>query len=186
VTVRRTPEQVALLSRAMSGPITAVERVMDAVAWLAVAVTWLLPLTNLSRLPDAIPTHFGADGRPDAYGGPGAAFLLAAFATAAWLAVFFTRRIGRLVRLPVPITEENHVKVGTLSRQFLTAIGVVTALMFAGLQVQTIRVALGAASGLSHWFGTATLLVYIGLLVGFIVAVYRHHPKDARRASAER
>ena len=177
--MRRTPEQVALLSRGMAGPLTLVERALDAVALLAIATTWLLPLVNLSRLTDAVPTHFDASGRPDAYGDVRSLFVLAAVTTGLWVLVYLTRRSGRFVNVPVTVTEENHVRVGGLIRQFLTVVGTVTVLAFAAMQVQTLRVALGAASGLGVGFTLALPFVFLGLLAGYMAAIFRESSRPS-------
>lgn len=178
--IRRTPEQAALLSRGMAGPLTPVERVLDIVSLLAVVLSWLLPLVNFSSLPAEVPTHFGVNGEPDAYGGRLSVFQLAAVASAAWVLVLLTRRRGSFTRLPVALTEENHLWVGTLTRQFLTAVGTAVVIMFAGLQLQTLRVAMGTARGAGPVFGVVMIAVVLALGVAYMVAANRAPPPGFR------
>ena len=76
-------------------------RTLDTIAVAALVALWAETLVSLPALPEMVPTSFGHDGSPQAYGSRFELLLLPAIGTVMWAIVWLTMR-ARTMRLNVP------------------------------------------------------------------------------------
>ena len=128
---------------------------------LALAVYWVA--SNYSALPTVIPTHFGAQGRVDGWGGKSTLLILPAVSvgvyvllTAIGAAMSLVEDPRSLINLPAKSkavltnTEAEELRVFVVRSLLVTktlTVGVMVYLVSA-----TIEVARGQAEGLGTWF----------------------------------
>ena len=138
--------------------------VLVCVASFAV-IAWAWP-----RLPEIIPTHFGATGKPDGSGGRWIILTLPLVGTGIFASLRALANIPEQFNFPWSITADNAERQYRLARRFVLTFGVAIALIFLAIVIGTVSVALGYSTGLGRWF-LATVLGGLGLLtVSLLVA----------------
>ncbi|MEM6377383.1 MAG: DUF1648 domain-containing protein, partial [Bacteroidota bacterium] len=88
-------------------PKEPVDWFLEGVAWIAVLAMFLYLLYHYGSMPDRIPTHFGANGLPDAYGSKTSIWPLPIISLITFLILFFLNKAPHLFNFPTKITEEN-------------------------------------------------------------------------------
>lgn len=121
-------------------------------------------LAGWAPLPERVPLHYGASGKADRWGGPGAAHLLVVVAVVTHVFVLVLTRYHHLFNYPVEITAENAQVQYRLARQLLFAVANVVTAIFLYVYLATWRVAAGLQQGLSPWF----LLIALGAVLATI------------------
>ena len=114
-------------------------------------------------LPATIPTHFGVDGRPNAYGSKNTTFLLPGIQIVMLLLFGVLARYPWIYNYPVTITSENAERQYRRGRTLLTTVNAVLAWFFLAIQWQTIQVARGATSTLGGLFSLPMVIAFIVL-----------------------
>jgi uncharacterized membrane protein len=125
------------------------------------------------QLPAIIPTHFGLDGKPNAYGSKATVLLLPTLLLAMTIGFAALVRFPWIFNYPVTITPENAAQNYRRGRLLLEAVNAVMAAIFAVVQWQTVRVALGAAHDLGPAFSPLAIILFVIcfplLMIGLIV-----------------
>jgi len=164
---------------------------LEIISLFLLVLTCYLALFNYSALPDTIPTHFDAGGKPDDWGGKSSVFVFPAVSAfiyllftsiGIWFAVIKDPR--RLMNLPrkwkAALTAEQTEEL----RVFMNRCLFLLKLLIQGLAAYgtyiTIEIAQGNASGLgAPWFlFTIAVLTLAGLMLWKSFRLYR----TARRA----
>lgn len=129
-----------------------------------------LTVSSASSLPATIPTHFGADGRPDGWGGKGSLLMLPILSAVLAAGLTVLERFPWMYNYPVEITEENAAVQYKMARQMLEWMKLFILAVFFYLQWQTVQAARNLSSGIGAWFLPAFLLVMFGTMG---VMIYR-------------
>lgn len=114
-----------------------------------------------SSLPATIPTHFGIDGQPNAYGSKYTMLLLPGILLFMLVSFGVLARYPWVFNYPVTITQENAIRQYRRGRLLLTVINAVIAVIFVTIQWQTIEVARGAASSLGALFSSTSVIFFV-------------------------
>jgi len=147
IRVPRTRAEVILIALAMIGSL----------ALLVISIYWW------PQLPAIIPTHFGFDGTPNAFGSKNTLWLLPAIQLFIVLFTLVLSRYPWAFNYPVRITQENAVRQYRRGRLLLAGVGAAVAWLFVFIQWQTIEVALGHTTTLGGVFSTAFVVVTLAL-----------------------
>lgn len=155
----------------VSGPASLLaDRALAVAAYLGAGALMMIAAAGLIRLPEAVPVHFDIAGNPDRWGRPlelllvpGVGLLLFAF-----LSVLAGR--ARAFNYPVAITPQNAARQLTLARRMILAMRAVLVWVFVFLLLGMIRVAQGAADGLSPLFVPLVLAGTLGVVVWYLIA----------------
>lgn len=139
------------------------------VACLLVTTIGLLTLLGLTvywwpTLPAIIPTHFDINGMPNAHGSKDSLLFLPALLLALTVCFAVLSRYPWIFNYPVVITQENAARQYRRARTLLAVANAYIAALFALIQWQTIRVALGAASGLGALFSPDFIIIFVVLI----------------------
>jgi uncharacterized membrane protein len=158
-------------------PPSALERILLVVA-LAGVICCVVPLAlSWSALPQIVPSHFDASGRPNAYGSKWWLLLLPTLAVIITAGFAILMRYPHLFNYPVRVTPENALRLYRSGRLLLLWMSAALAWIFAFIEWQTLQVALGRAAGLPEWFLPVTIalvvLVPISVLAFTIVLALR-------------
>lgn len=152
---------------------TAAERVAEVIALVGLAAMILVTAAHWPLLPERLPQHFDAAGRPDAWGSWGMLLteLLVTVGLYAVLTVlsFFPRWFNYLW----PITPENARDQYRLARQLVVHLKVVVVWIFGYIAWGTIRTGMGRMAGLGAAFLPVSLILVFGLIVVYLVRSYR-------------
>lgn len=133
--------------------------VFGLVALLVVTAFWW------ARLPAIIPTHFGVDGRPNAYGSRASFLLLPGILVALLILFAVLSRFPWLYNYPVRITQENATRQYVRGRVFVAALAAVLAWFFTFLQWE---IGIASAQRSGHAFSPTLIIIFI---VGFPLAM---------------
>lgn len=152
-------------------PFSPLEVILEVMALVGVLFSILFVALSWPDMPPTIPTHFGASGRADAWGGRETLFILPAIAMAlVYIPMTILSRFPHLFNYPWSITEANAARQYHLARVLLAFMKAETVWLFAYIEWQTIQVALGKAEGL----GAAFLPVFMGVVFGTLgIYVYK-------------
>ncbi|MCF8254889.1 MAG: DUF1648 domain-containing protein [Bacteroidia bacterium] len=44
------------------------DKIIEFIAWLSLAIVWIMTISNFNQLPEIIPTHFNASGQANGFG----------------------------------------------------------------------------------------------------------------------
>ena len=117
-------------------------RLVRTVDWLCGAL--LIGITvwvacRYAALPDKIPTHFGADGVIDGYGGKSMIWGLLASMWVFVIVMSVAELFPRHWNVPVKVTKENHSRMMTLAWHLISTTKLLVASLFAYLVVMCMR-----------------------------------------------
>ncbi len=150
----------------LNRPLSSLERALEAISVLSVLLSFALPLAAWGRLPDQVPTHFGASGQADAFGPRSALLNLAWVQVGMWLFMSLLlplmRRISpRYWNVPVRVTEDNAERVAGALGTSLRWLKLLTLWTFTLVQLQMVNAALVGSNALSVWFLPLILILPI-------------------------
>jgi uncharacterized membrane protein len=138
-------------------PLTRSEVIAIAGAIAGILFTFIPLALWWPSIPDIIPTHFGLNGQPDAYGSKATLFIFPAVSLAVTILLQTLCRFPWVFNYPVRITQQNATRQYTAGRTLLRWVNAIVWL-FAGIQWEALQIARGAAHTFSPAF-TAALIV---------------------------
>ena len=94
-----------------------------------------------ARLPAPIPTHFGLDGRPDAWGSPGMLLVFPVTAVLLYALMSVVARYPLAFNFPVRVTPRNRAQLEGVALDMIAWLKMELACMFAAMEWFAIRVA---------------------------------------------
>jgi di/tricarboxylate transporter len=125
-----------------------------------------------SMLPQRIPTHFGAAGNPDGWGGKTMLLLLLALTLAVAILLTVAESYQRLINIPIKLDRESP-QVRQLLRSMVIVLKAVITLIFVWIVDMTMRTAVGEANGLGRPFLPVFLVVTLAPMVYYLVKLKR-------------
>ena len=155
-----------------SGKLGDVRTVLEALAILGLAVTVLLPLVYWNDLPARAPVHFGASGKPDAWGGKNTLLFLPGLAVVMYLIIVVCSHYGK-VNLPFKVRAERLPVQRELALGLVRWIKAEVMLIFALCEYASIQTARGRAEGLGAWFLPTLLAVVMGTIAVYFWMAWR-------------
>lgn len=139
------------------------------VGLVAVARAW-------PHLPETVPMHFDAAGRPDGWGGRSSILLLPGASVFLYVLLSLVERLpARWYNYPVAVTEENLARQHRLARDLVLWLKAALSWMFADITVRIVGTASGAVEGLGAW----TVYLWLALVFG-LLGVYLAKSRRAR------
>lgn len=143
-------------------PYSQLEKVIEIVSAFLLAGLIILTVFGMIRLPARIPSHFGADGQPNAWGGKGSLLLLPIVGACFYALITLLERFPWIFNYTVEVTEENAPRLYRIGRQGIAAVKLFMLLIFLYIQWETVRVAQGLSTGLGSWFMPVVLVALFG------------------------
>lgn len=140
---------------------TKFQLVMEILAFICFFGVTIYMICTWHALPAQIPSHFGASGQPDAYGGKGHLIFMYVIMLLTYLLMLVCTFIPKSWNLPVRITERNAPLACQYARSLIVMLTLVINVTFGYLQVQSIR-----CTSLNPWF------LPIDLAAMFIPIIY--------------
>ena len=142
-----------------------------AAAGIAVAIG--LGLFAWSTLPDRIPSHFGPDGRADAWGGKGTLLIFPLMTLCLFGMLTLLTRSPATYNYPFAITRENARRQATLAMGLIAWLRFATIWLMTYLEYGVIAAARDDSATLGHWFLPVVLLLIAAPVIGYFVAAWR-------------
>ena len=152
---------------------TATDMIFEIIGWLSIFAIWGLTITNYSKLPSIIPTHFNGAGQADGFGGKGNIQILPLVATILYVGLTILNKFPNIFNFPINITKDNALKQYTNATRLIRYLKLIIVIIFGIIAFKTIQNANGKTDGLGIWFLPLTLgLVFIPLTY-YIIKSFR-------------
>ena len=149
------------------------DRVLEAIAFVALLYGLVLVLQSWSALPQTIPTHFNAKGEADGWGSKGMIWLLPAISVVMIPMMLWLRRYPWLSNVPWEINEENALQQYGLIVRLQSLLACVVSLLFLILLYDTISIAGGGTSLLGWWCITIFVGGTIAPIIWYLIVGFR-------------
>lgn len=147
-------------------PLRFTDIIIEALAAICLAYMIVELVVVYPALSTEVPTHFGANGAPDAWGSKTSLLILPLVAIVLYAGLTVLNLYPYVFNFPVPITNENASKQYQLAKSLIIALKFTTTGLFLYIQIQTINVAKNLQFGL----GTSILiLVIIGSFLPIVI-----------------
>jgi uncharacterized membrane protein len=144
-----------------------VDRLLEAVGIAGLLFLIGVPIYYYGALPETIPHHYDATGKPDAYGEKGIIWTLPLLGLALFVFLTALKKSPHMFNYTVKITRENAERQYALANKMLRAITAIITCGFAYIAYGTVRAALGMQDGLSRVFTPVFLILIMGTVVFF-------------------
>jgi hypothetical protein len=151
-------------------------KILYAISLIALAVlVWITydALYGPNHLTGRIPTHFGIDGTPNAWGEPRMLLLLPAVAIFLYLLMTITSRFPNAFNYPVRVTPQNRAQLQAIALNMVALLTTETVCLFAGLHYQIILSVRQQTNTISVAFMPGALIIIFGTIVFHIAAMRR-------------
>jgi len=127
---------------------------------------------HYATLPETVPTHFDASGKPDDYGSKTTLLILPVIALVIYSILSLIGRIPEKLNYPVKITPANSRRQYTLGIRLIRYLKLAIVLMFFFISYKTVMIALGNSSGLGIWFLPVLIgIILMPIIIYFILAL---------------
>ena len=120
-----------------------------------------------AAMPDKIPTHFGADGVIDGYGGKSMIWGLLAIMWVLIIVMSVTELFPRHWNIPFNVTKENHSRMMTLTWHFISTTKLLVACLFAYLVVMCVR-----GENLLAWFAPMVVTFFCANSLFWVIRLF--------------
>jgi hypothetical protein len=128
------------------------ERTLRIASIVGVVFLFFLVVVYWSQLPDSIPIHYNAAGKPDSWSGKWSLLILPIIGLVLYIGLSILTRFPHLYNFPWKITEENKERQFHLAQMLVLSIKTESIWLFGYIQWQTVQTALGKADGLGASF----------------------------------
>jgi uncharacterized membrane protein len=142
-------------------PLTAWDYLCEAIALAGLVTLMGVAFSAWPSLPASVPSHFGPDGRADAFGPRGTMLILPSVGFVLSVALTVIQLIPHALNYPVSITPGNAARQYRIARVSLCAMKAEIVWLFAYIEWRAVAVAAGDPRGLGAWF----LPVFVTVLI---------------------
>ena len=143
------------------------------VAWIVLVYFAVSAIYGPEKLPARIPTHFGADGQPNGWGGPESLWLLPIVGTMIALLMSAVTRFPQSFNYPVRVTRENQERLKELALGMIAWLRLEVLCLFAWIEWATIESARHARLGLPPSLLLVSIFVVFGTIGAHIAGMVR-------------
>lgn len=144
------------------------DKLFEAAGFVCVAASWVIAIAWFSSLPDTIPTHFNFSGEADGFGGPGSLFIIPSINIAMFLGMYFLNKRPDIFNYQVKITEENALRMYTLSTKLIRVLNSTVAFLFLSLEILSIYAASCGATRIGAWVVPSIVIILFLPIVWYI------------------
>lgn len=137
-----------------------IDLTLEALAILGLLFLIVYPLYHYSSLPEEIPSHFGASGRPDDYQSKNIIWAFPALGVFIYLLLTMISRVPHTFNYTVKITEKNATTQYQIALRMMSALKAIILFAFAYISFTSIQIALGNKRELGYWF-LPILLIFV-------------------------
>jgi uncharacterized membrane protein len=131
---------------------TKTDNFIEAIAYLALIVLWIMTIVSFNSLPDSIPIHYNGIGEVDNYGRKTSIFLLPIFGSFLFMLLTVLNKNPENFNYNIKITEDNAEKQYTNAIKMMRFLKLIVIIIFIMIDFQTIQTAKGKSDGIGIWF----------------------------------
>jgi uncharacterized membrane protein len=161
-------------------------KILEALA--LAAVVWLVYLAvgafyGPARLPARVPTHFGVNGRPDAWGPAAALLFFPVIGIALYLLINWVARHPSVFNFPVRVTPVNRPRLEALALDMIAWLKAELAWLFAALEGFALHAARHTGAGIPVALMPVALVCIFAVIAWYVAAMFRASPARTRPKS---
>lgn len=149
-------------------PLSVPEKFLQILSVILLLTMAVLTAFSMVRLPAAIPTHFGAGGHADSWGGKSSLLFVPILSLVLYAGTTVLERFPWICNFPVEITEENAAGQYKLARLLFEWLKLIIISVFLYIQWQTVQTARGLSTGLGWLFLPVSIAALFGIPGYFI------------------
>lgn len=138
---------------------------IEALGFGAILFLLIYPSIYYSDLPQEIPIHYGANGKPDNFGDKMSLFTLPLIGIVIYIGIYYLSRYPHLFNYATEINHENAFDQYQKASRLLRFTNTVVIFVFAYILYSSVQTALGNQNGL----GDSFLWIFIALMASPIV-----------------
>jgi uncharacterized membrane protein len=147
----------------ISVPFETIDIIIEFISITIILLMWIHLFMKYNSLPDTVPIHLNAAGKPDDFSGKSFLWFLPLLATVMYFGLFLINRFPHLHNYMLNITKENALVQYRFSTRILRIVNFLCTLLFAYINYKIIIGAKSNTSELGRWF----LITVIGVSVLF-------------------
>jgi len=148
-------------------PLTGIDIILEAIAAISLIYMIAQLITEYPNLEDQVPTHYGLDGTPDAWGQKSSMLILPVIAIILFTGMTFLNRFPYIFNYPVEITKANASRQYQLAKSLISYLKTFIVGLFLYIQINTTNISQDIGIGL----GT-TIVFFVGLGTVAPIIVY--------------
>ena len=159
-------------------------KILEAVSLITLAAMVYITIGAFygpTRLPDRIPTHFNAAGRPDGYGSPAMLLVFPVIATVIYLLMTLVSRFPAAFNFPVRVTPLNRQRLEELALRMIAWLKTEVVVFFSLIESGAIRAVRQPDQRLSPLLMPMLLVVVFATCIIHITAIFRAGRSVLRR-----
>jgi uncharacterized membrane protein len=142
---------------------------LKTISFLILIFVWIFTIINFQNLPETIPIHYNFDGTPDGFGSKGTIWFEAGLTTVLFLFLIFVSKKPNFPLLNIPQNIKDNL---ILTELVVSVLLLIIMLIFADINYESIRNALGKTNGLSSMMHYLLGVVFI-FVIGILVCSYK-------------
>jgi uncharacterized membrane protein len=154
-------------------PKEPIDWLLEFIGWAAIFFIVAYPLYHYGGLPDRIPTHFGPEGQPDAYGPKATIWTLPIVAILTFSLFVILNRKPHIFNYPTKITEENAFEQYQFATRLMRFLNSIISAFLAYITYGIVQTALGNQSGLNGNYLWLFLLLIFGAMAYYFWLNYQ-------------
>ncbi len=148
------------------------DRIIEALAAIALVLILIITSYYYSELPDTIPQHYDLEGNPDRYGNKTLSLVLPGIGILMYIGLTILNLFPHVFNYPVKITEENAKKQYRLATRLLRTIKLVIVSMFAFITYASMKTAQGEFAGIGAYFLPTFIVIIFGVIGHYLYNSY--------------
>ena len=133
-------------------PLTKTGKFIEKFSFLLLILIWAFTIFSFIKLPDIVPIHFDASGRPDGYGNKWTLFVLPFIASIVFAGLTYLNKYPWVFNYMVKITVENAESQYSSSTRMLRVIKCSIMLVFCLIALYSYWTAYGKTEAPGWWF----------------------------------
>lgn len=148
--------------------------------WLIeiIGVVILLAITGyiiqqFGSLPDRIPSHYGIDGKPDAFGNKSTLLFLLGITVLMSVGMFILNKYPHIFNYPTEITADNAPSMYQKATRMIRSLNTVIVISFSYIMYSTVQTANNSQGGLGNYFIPVFLIAVFGLILLYLYQSFK-------------
>jgi uncharacterized membrane protein len=154
-------------------PLTPADIGLEVASAAGILLIFVITLLAWGNLPEKVPTHFNAAGKPDSYGDKWTIWLLPFINVAMYAGISAISRFPHVFNYLWTITPENAPRQYRLARLMMHGLKTVVVYMFLYIQWKGIEIAQGNSTELGWYFLPLSLVILTGSLMVYLRMAYK-------------
>jgi uncharacterized membrane protein len=146
---------------------------LEIIALVALAAAFIIVAQQWTRLPAKIPTHFGASGKPNGWGGKSSLWFLLFIDAVTYTLLTAASKYQRLINIPLHV-DRGAPEVQQILSSMVAVLKAVLMLVFLYLIAMSVEVALGRANGLQAGFVGVLVAAPLVILAVYMARLWRY------------